>query len=409
MVLFGPMIPRPGLLAILRAALRRSPIVALVGPRQCGKTTTARWVVPADSPGYFDLEDPASLTRLDEPMTALQPLRGIVVIDEIQRQPDLFSVLRVLADRRPRLARFLILGSASPALLRQSSETLAGRVETIALEGFRLDELGARALARHWRRGGFPPAYLARTEADSLRWRRQLIRTFLERDLPQLGVRIPAATLLRFWTMLAHYHGNIWNAAELARSLGLSQPTVRQYLELLSGLFLVRQLQPWHENLLKRQVRAPKVYVRDSGLLHALLGLRTERDLLGHPKLGGSWEGYALEEVLKLAQPDDAYFWATHTGAELDLLLFKNGRRYGVEVKHQDAPRLTASMRIAHTDLRLDHLTVLYPGTRAYDLADRVKVVPLTALAAGDTDVILPRPPARRARRFPATRAKRTG
>jgi len=403
------MIARPGLLATLRAALRRSPIVALVGPRQCGKTTTARWVVPADSPGYFDLEDPASLTRLDEPMTALQPLRGIVVIDEIQRQPDLFPVLRVLADRRPRPARFLILGSASPALLQQSSETLAGRVETIALEGFRLDELGARTLSRHWRRGGFPPAYLARTEADSFRWRRQLIRTFLERDLPQLGVRIPAATLLRFWTMLAHYHGNIWNAAELARSLGLSQPTVRQYLDLLSGLFLVRQLQPWHENLLKRQVRSPKVYVRDSGLLHALLGLRTERDLLGHPKLGGSWEGYALEEVLKLTQPDEACFWATHAGAELDLLLFKNGRRYGVEVKHQDAPHLTASMRIAQTDLRLDHLTVLYPGARAYDLADHVRVAPLAALAAGDTDLILPRPPTRRPRRSTATRAKRVG
>ena len=403
------MIARPGLLATLRAALRRSPIVALVGPRQCGKTTTARWVVPADSPGYFDLEDPASLTRLDEPMTALQPLRGIVVIDEIQRQPDLFPVLRVLADRRPRPARFLILGSASPALLQQSSETLAGRVETIALEGFRLDELGARTLSRHWRRGGFPPAYLARTEPDSFRWRRQLIRTFLERDLPQLGVRIPAATLLRFWTMLAHYHGNIWNAAELARSLGLSQPTVRQYLDLLSGLFLVRQLQPWHENLLKRQVRSPKVYVRDSGLLHALLGLRTERDLLGHPKLGGSWEGYALEEVLKLTQPDEACFWATHAGAELDLLLFKNGRRYGVEVKHQDAPHLTASMRIAQTDLRLDHLTVLYPGARAYDLADHVRVAPLAALAAGDTDLILPRPPTRRPRRSTATRAKRVG
>jgi hypothetical protein len=385
------MISRPRLLNRLRAALRRSPVVALIGPRQCGKTTAARWIVPADSVRYFDLEDPASLARLDEPMTALSPLRGTVVIDEVQRRPDLFPVLRVLADRRPRKARFLILGSASPALLRQSSETLAGRLETVLLGGLRLDELGGRSISRHWRRGGFPPAYLARSEADSLRWRGELVRSLLERDLPQMGVRIAPTTLLRFWTMLAHYHGSVWNAAEPARSLGVSQPAVRHYLDVLESLFMVRCLPPWHENLLKRQVKSAKVFVRDSGLLHQLLGVRTEQDLFRHPKLGSSWEGYAIEEVLKLTEPDEAYFWATHTGAELDLLLFKAGRRYGVEVKRQDAPRLTPSMRTAIADLRLDHLTVLYPGARTYGLAERVSVVPLIALADGDAGVVVPR------------------
>jgi predicted AAA+ superfamily ATPase len=404
-------IARPELLAQLRAALRRSPVVALVGPRQCGKTTTARWIVKPDSAAYFDLEDPASLARLDQPMTALGALRGVVVIDEIQRRPELFPVLRVLADRRPRRASFLVLGSASPALLRQSSETLAGRLETITLAGFRLDELGENALDRHWRRGGFPSSFLARSEPDSVRWRQQFVRTFLERDLPQLGVRIPTSALQRFWTMLAHYHGNVWNAAELARSLGLSQPTVRQYLDLMTELFMVRQLQPWHENLLKRQVKAPKVYVRDSGLLHQLLGVRTARELLAHPKAGASWEGYVIEEVLRLVECDEAHFWATHTGAELDLFLMKQGRRYGVEVKFQDAPRLTPSMRVALEDLRLDHLTVLYPGDRAYSLAERVTVLPVARLAVGDTAALMPQVSRRRGattrRRDPVPRRTR--
>lgn len=383
------MIERPLWLAAIRAALKRSRVVALIGPRQAGKTTLARQIVPADSARYFDLEDPTSLARLSEPVTALAPLKGVVVIDEIQRRPDLFPVLRVLADRRPLPARFLILGSATPELLGQSSETLAGRLETITLSGFGLDELGAKALARHWRRGGFPPAYLARSEQASLVWRRQFIQTYLERDLPQLGVTIPAVTLLRFWTMLAHYHGGVWNAAEAARSLGTSEPTARRYLDLMTGLFLVRQLQPWHENLKKRQVKAPKVYVRDTGLLHALLGLASEREVLSHPKVGASWEGYAIEETLRVVHPEAAYFWATYTGAELDLLLFVRGRRYGVEVKFQDAPRLTSSMRYALADLRLEHLTVLYPGDRRYDLDRRVSVVPLSELAiAGATAVI---------------------
>lgn len=385
------MINRPWLLTEIRAALNRSRVVALVGPRQSGKTTIARQVLPPESPCYFDLEDPASLARLAEPMTALAPLRGVIVIDEIQRRPDLFPVLRVLADRKPLRARFLILGSASPGLLRQSSESLAGRIETITMMGFGLAELGERSLARHWRRGGFPLSYLARSEADSMRWRNQFTQTFLERDLPQLGISVPAATMLRFWTMLAHYHGGIWNAAEPARSLGLSQPTVRRYLDLLSDLFIVRQLPPWHENLKKRQVKAPKVYIRDSGLLHQLLGIATEKDLLSHPKSGSSWEGYAIEEVLRVARHSEAYFWATHTGAELDLLLMLQGRRIGVEVKRQDAPHLTSSMRIAMADLGLDQLTVLYPGNVVYDLADRVRVAPLASLAANDPAILLPR------------------
>jgi hypothetical protein len=388
-------IQRARRLAELRGALKRARVTALIGPRQAGKTTLARAIVPPDSPAYFDLEDPRALARLGEPMTALTPLRGLVVIDEIQRRPDLFPILRVLADRHPLPARFLILGSAAPDLLRQSSETLAGRVETVTLTGFTLDEVGEGALGRLWRRGGFPPAYLARSEQASYVWRQQLVQTFLERDLPQLGISVPAATMLRFWTMLAHYHGGVWNSAEAARSLGVSEPTARRYLDLLSGLFMVRQLQPWHENLGKRQVKAPKVYVRDSGLLHALLGLARERDILSHPKAGASWEGFAIEETIDRLRPDAAHFWATHTGAELDLLLLKGGRRYGVEVKFQDAPRVTRSMRIALADLRLQHLTVLYPGDQRYALDRRITVLPLAELAIDPGAVT---PSARRSR-----------
>jgi hypothetical protein len=382
------MVERKRWLAEIRAALKRSRVVALVGPRQSGKTTLARALVPQQSPAYFDLENPNSLARLDDPMTALAGLRGTVVIDEVQRRPELFPILRVLADRTPLPARFLILGSASPQLLRQSSETLAGRIEALTLTGLTLEELGASAQGRHWRRGGFPPAYVARSEEASFVWREQFVHSFLERELPQLGIAIPAVTLHRFWTMLAHYHGGIWNAAEAARSLSVSEPTARRYLDLLCDLFLVRQLQPWHENLKKRQVKAPKVYLRDSGLLHVLLGLATEREILSHPKLGASWEGYAIEETLKAVRPADAYFWATHTGAELDLLFMKGGRRYGVEVKYQDAPRLTPSMRTALADLKLQHLTVLYPGDVRYELESRVSVVPLGELARGGAAVV---------------------
>ena len=366
---------------LVQAALKRSRVVALLGPRQCGKTTLARQFVAADSLNYFDLEDPPSLARLTEPNTALRPLKGLVVIDEIQRRPDLFSLLRVLADRKPLPARFLILGSASLDLLKQSSETLAGRLETVLLEGFRLADLGVVAQTRHWLRGGFPLSFTARTEADSAAWRRQFLQTFLERDLPQLGVTIPALALRRFWNMLAHYHGQIWNAAELARAMAVNESTVRRYLDLMTGVFMTRQLAPWFENLGKRQVKAPKIYVRDSGLLHALLGIGGARDLEHHPKVGASWEGYAVEEVLKALRPDEAYYWATHNGAEIDLVIFKDARRIGIECKRMDAPVLTPSMRIALADLKLDELYVVYPGEKRYPLTRKVEVVPLSQMA----------------------------
>lgn len=374
------MITRPSALHAIETALARSRVTALIGPRQCGKTTLARRFVSPDSLNYFDLEDPISLARLEEPMTSLASLTGLVVIDEIQRRPELFPVLRVLADRDPLPARFLILGSAAPELLRQSSESLAGRLEIIRLSGFSLAEVGVANQPVHWRRGGFPCSYLAASDEDSLAWRKNFVMTLVERDIPQLGIAVPSTTLLRFWTMLAHYHGQIWNAAPPARSLGVSEPTVRRYLDLLEGVFMVRQLQPWHANLKKRQVKAPKVYLRDSGLLHHLLGIRSEGDLLAHPGCGASWEGYVIEEALSAIRPDESYFWATHSGAELDLLLIKDGKRIGLECKRADAPRLTPSMRIALADLELDRLLVVYPGSRRYPLAEGVEALPLTEL-----------------------------
>lgn len=377
------MLQRPALLRRIHTALERSRVVALIGPRQCGKTTLAREWVEVDSPHYFDLEDPVSLARLDEPMTALRDLRELVVIDEVQRRPELFPILRVLADRQPLSARFLVLGSASPELLRQSSESLAGRLESVVMGGFSLAEVGVEARTRHWLRGGFPLSFLAGTETNSWAWRKNFVQTFLERDLPQAGITIPAIALLRFWTMLAHYHGQLWNAAEPARSLGVSEPTVRRYLDLLSGMFMIRQLPPWHANLKKRQVKAPKIYFRDTGLLHQLLGIRSEQELLSHPKCGASWEGYVIEETLKALEPDEAWFWATHNGAEIDLILLKDGQRLGVECKRVDAPRLTPSMRMALEDLKLERIAVVYPGTRRYRLAERVEAVPLDAVADG--------------------------
>jgi len=375
------LVPRPHHLFTIETALGRHPIVVLTGPRQSGKTTLARELVPEDSPSYFDLEDPVSLGRLDEPLTALSPLEGLVVIDEVQRRPDLFPVLRVLADRSDRATRFLILGSASGDLLRQSSESLAGRVESIAIGGFTLSEVGADNAATLWRRGAFPRAYLARSEVDSVAWRRQFMRTLLERDLPQWGVRVPAEALRRFWAMVAHYHGQIWNGAEPARALGVSGPTARSYLDLLTGALVVRQLQPWHANLRKRQVKSPKVYVRDSGLLHQLLGLESEKTLLEHPKVGASWEGFVIEQILAGEPHDEAWFWATHQGAEIDLILRRGDRLLGVECKRADAPKLTPSIRIAMSDLGLERVAVVYPGTRRYALDERVEVVPLAALA----------------------------
>ncbi|MDH5700658.1 MAG: ATP-binding protein [Nitrospirota bacterium] len=377
------MIQRLSILSTLKAAIQRSRVVVLSGPRQCGKTTLARELLSEDSVNYFDLEDPASLARLDEPMTALRPLKGLVVIDEVQRRPDLFPVLRVLADRKGTPSRFLMLGSASGDLLRQSSESLAGRMEYVTIGGFTLSELSASAEPQLWRRGGFPLSYLAKTETDSLAWRKSFVRTLLERDFPQWGVRVPAAALQRFWTMLAHYHGQVWNAAEPARALGVSESTTRRYLDLLTDALMIRQLQPWHANLGKRQVKAPKVYVRDTGLLHHLLGIDTAKALLSHPKLGASWEGFVIEQILMMEPHDDAYFWATHQGAEIDLVLRRGNRLLGVECKRADAPRLTPSIRIALEDLGLERIAVIYPGNKRFPLSDNVEAIPLDDLGQG--------------------------
>lgn len=375
------MISRESIGAEIRRALKRSRVVALVGPRQSGKTSVARAFLSPASFNYFDLENPQALARLAEPMTALGALRGLVVLDEIQRRPDLFPILRVLADRKPLPARFLVLGSASPALLRQSSETLAGRIEFIDIAGFSIAEMGLAHIEQLWRRGGFPLSALARSEADSVSWRKTYLRTVVEQDLPQLGGAIAPEALRRMWAMLAHTHGQIWNAADPARSLGVSETTIRRYLDLFTGAYLVRQLQPWHENLSKRQVKSPKVYVRDCGLLHSLLGIGTQKELLEHPKCGASWEGFVIEEVLRALHPEASYFWATHQGAELDLLLFKNGKRIGIEIKRADAPTMTKSMSIALEDLKLDRLLVIYPGTQSYALAKRVATIPVAEVS----------------------------
>ena len=374
------MIERGNLLIAIQTALKRSRVVALIGPRQCGKTTLARQLVSPTSINYFDLEDPLSLARLDQPMSALMDLKGLVVIDEIHRRPDLFPVLRVLADRDPLPAHFLILGSASPALLHQSSESLAGRLSLITMGGLSLEEVGVEAQNQLWRRGGFPLSFLAPTEQESLDWRKDFVNTFLERDIPQFGFNIPSTSLFRFWSLLAHYHGQIWNAAEAARALEVSQSTARRYIDLLQYLFMVRQLQPWFANLRKRQVKSPKIYLRDTGLLHYLLGIRSEQELALHPRNGASWEGFVIEEVIKALEPDETYFWATYSGAELDLLLFKYGHRIGVECKRMDGPRLTPSMQTALTNLELDKLLVIYPGRHAYPLADKIQAIPLKTL-----------------------------
>ncbi len=378
------MLARNSLVHTIQSALERSRVVALIGPRQCGKTTLARQFVPPDSVNYFDLENPFSLARLDQPMTTLQDLTGLIVIDEIQRRPELFPVLRVLCDRTPLPAQFLILGSASPALLQQSSESLAGRITTLQMSGFSLGEVGVEGQNQHWRRGGFPLSYLAASEQESLDWRKDFVLTFLERDIPQMGFKIPTTGLFRFWSLLAHYHGQIWNAAEAARTLNTSETTARRYIDLLQDLFMVRQLQPWYENLGKRQVKSPKFYFRDTGLLHYLSGIRTEQELALHPRSGASWEGYVIEETIKAAQPEEVYFWGTHGGAELDLLMFKNGRRIGIECKRMDAPRLSASMRIALEDLKLDQLLVLYPGLHPYPLAEKIQATPIRKITEPD-------------------------
>jgi predicted AAA+ superfamily ATPase len=374
-------VQRAAYLQTIRARLRDYPIVSLVGPRQAGKTTLARMVSAntTEAVHVFDLESPADLARLTNPELALRPLTGLVILDEVQRRPDLFPLLRVLADRPGTPARFLILGSAAPALIREGSESLAGRVSFIDVTGFSLAELDADALPRLWWRGGFPRAYLAPDDAAARQWHEDFRRTFLERDIPQLGIQVPAATLGRFWTMVAHYHAQVLNIAELARALGSSEPTARRYLDILSGTYVVRQLPPWFENLKKRQVRSPKVYVRDSGLLHALLGIPDRTGLQAHPKLGASWEGYCVEQILSVSGERDAYFWGTHGGAELDLLLHMR-RRLGFEFKYSEQPTTTKSMRVALHDLALDHVYVVHPGAHAFPLDESITAVPLPAL-----------------------------
>ncbi len=360
----------------VRVLLREFPVVALVGARQVGKTTLARQLAASRPTSWFDLEDPADLARLADPGLELRPLRDLVVLDEIHRLPDVFPLLRTLADRPGTPARFLVLGSASPNLLRQTSETLAGRVAFHELDGFDQTEVGD--LERLWLRGSFPRSFLAASEPASRRWRNNFVDTFLSRDVADLGGTTPPATLRRFWTMLAHWHGGIWNGSEFGRAFGVSHTTVRRYLDLLTSLFVVRQLPPWFENVGKRQVRSPKVYVADSGMLHALLGLWSREDVLSHPKVGASWEGFVIGEIMHLlvARPGQCFHWSTHSGAALDLLITAGNRRYGFEVKRSEAPRLTPSMRSALETLNLDRLYVVHAGTERYQLGPRVWALP---------------------------------
>ena len=368
----------------LSLLLRESPVVALLGARQVGKSTLARqFVATRRGPtAWFDLENPVDLARLADPGLELRPLRGLVVLDEIQRLPDVFPLLRTLADRPRTPARFLVLGSASPDLLRQTSESLAGRVAFHELDGFGLREVDD--IERLWLRGAFPRSYLARSVAASRRWRDDFIRTFLERDLPGLGGAVPSATLRRFWTMLAHWHGQLWNGAEFGRAFGVAHTTVRRYLDLLSSVFVVQQLAPWHENVGKRQVRSPKVYVGDSGILHALLGLNTREAVVSHPKVGASWEGFVVRQVTHLlaARPEQCFHWSTYSGAELDLLVVAGDRRYGFEIKRAESPRLTPSMRSALETLDLERLDVVHAGERSYRLAPGVRALPAGRLAS---------------------------
>jgi predicted AAA+ superfamily ATPase len=353
--------------------------VLVVGPRQAGKSTLAQGLAAEGGATFFDLEDPVAVARLAEPVLALQDLRGLVVLDEAQHAPQLFPVLRVLADRPDRPATFLVLGSASPDLVGLGTESLAGRVEIIELGGLRLDDVGGGDVDRLWLQGAFPASY-TRSLADSVAWRANYVSTFLERDLAQLGFRLPAAQMRRFWTMLAHYHAQTWNGAELARALGVSQPTTRRYLDALTDALVVRQLQPWYVNVGKRVVRSPKVYLRDSGLLHTLLGLDSMDALLGHPKVGASWEGLVVEQIATLLGNTPLNFWGTHSGAELDLFFTWNGRNVGVEIKRTDAPRVTPSMRNAVTDLELDRLLVVYPGPERYPMAPTIEALPVAEL-----------------------------
>ena len=363
----------------IEGLLGRFPVVGIIGARQVGKTTLAKALAErfARPVTYYDLENPEDLSRLSDPMIGLKEHKGLVVIDEVQRYPDIFPVLRVLADRKDAPCRFLILGSASPQMLRQGSESLAGRIFYHRLDGFGLDEIGVSNFNRLWLRGGFPRSYLALTEKESFEWRQSFVLTFLERDLPQLGISIRSATLHRFWRMICHYHGQVWNASEFARSFGVADTTVRNYLDTLTGAMVVRQLQPWHENISKRQVKSPKVYLEDSGLLHCLLNLPEQYDLDGHPKVGASWEGFVILQLMRVlpARRDECFFWATHGGAELDLLVVRGRLKLGFEIKRTSSPRVTPSMRNALKDLNLQRLYLIHAGNDSYPLTEKIQAV----------------------------------
>lgn len=371
------MIQRPTYINALEQAINRTPVTSLLGPRQCGKTTLARILEKKYNASFFDLESAQDLQRLQNPELILGSMEGLVIIDEIQEKPELFKTLRVLADIPERRTRFLILGSASPHIIKEASETLAGRTEFVELSGFNFMETDKDSIQDLWIRGGYPLSFLADSLEESTIWREAFIRTFLERDIPQLGFRIPVAAMRRFWTMLAHYHGQMLNASEIGRSLGVTDKTIKTYLDILSGTFMMRQLQPWHENLRKRQVKAPKIYFRDSGLLHHLLTVSDMHSLLGHPKLGASWEGFAMEQAMQILRPGEVYYWATYSGAELDLMFLKGGKKYGIEFKFNEAPKITRSMRVACEDLKLEHLWIIYPGEHFYPVEENISVLPL--------------------------------
>jgi uncharacterized protein len=373
----------------IEANFRVHPICALLGPRQVGKTTLARMYteqfLPQDTQ-LFDLENPLDLAQFDNPMLTLSTSKkSFIVIDEVQRKPELFPILRVLVDSPESQKRFLILGSASRELIHQSSETLAGRLGYIELPPFSFFETKKESKLL-WLRGGFPRSYLAENSSDSNLWRQSYITSFLERDIPMLGFDIPPQQIRRFWMMLAHYHGQIFNASELGKSLGLSGHTVKRYLDILSGTFMIRILQPWFENIQKRQVKSPKIYFRDSGVLNALLGIADTTQLETYPRLGSFWEGFALEEIIRLldAAEDECYFWSTQANAELDLLIIKNGKKIGFEFKYTDTPKITKSMHIALSDLNLDQIIVIYPGSSIFPLSDSITCVGFESILTDD-------------------------
>ncbi len=361
----------------LRSAIQRSPATALLGPRQCGKTTLAREIAREHKAHYFDLESPKDQLRLQNPELALERLTGLVVLDEVQSRPDLFPVLRTLIDRASTSSSYLLLGSASPTLLRSAGETLAGRIEFVDLHGFDITETGRDSILQNWVRGGFPRSFLAADDEDSYRWREGFIRTFLQRDLPQFGIQVPEPTMRRFWTMLSHTHGQVLNSSGLGRSMGMTDKTIRQYVDHLEQTYMVRVLPPWFENLKKRQVKAPKVYLRDSGILHTLQSVSSQYELDAHPLAGASWEGFAIEQLIRIHGFSQVYFWATHASAELDLFVLHQGKRLGFEMKTTESPRIHRSMHTAYQDLRLDHLFIIYPGRERVELDRNITAVGL--------------------------------